>query len=166
MASLNKVTLIGNVGKDPESRLMQSGDKVVSFSVATSESWKDKTTGDKKERTNWHNIVVFNQHIADVIEKYVSKGSKIYIEGAMETRKYTDKDGNERYTTEVVLRQFDGKLVLLGESGGGQSKRDPDEYGQTRTREPAAASEDKRATYAEKRDPAPQRSPIDDDIPF
>jgi single-strand DNA-binding protein len=114
MSSLNKVTLIGNVGQDPEIRAMQSGDKVASFSVATSESWKDKTSGEKKEKTEWHRVSVWNQGLVKVIESYVKKGSKLYLEGAMETRKWTDKDGQEKYTTEVVLRAYRGELILLG----------------------------------------------------
>lgn len=113
MASVNRVTLLGHVGKDPEIRSMQSGDKVANFSVATSESWKDKTSGDKKERTTWHNIVVWNQNIVKVVESYVKKGDKIYIEGSIETREY-EKDGVKKYVTEIVLRPFRGEIVLLG----------------------------------------------------
>jgi single-strand DNA-binding protein len=112
--SLNKALIIGNVGKDPEIRSMQSGDTVASFSIATSESWKDKTSGERKEKTEWHRVSCFNQGLNKVIEKYVKKGSKIYIEGQIETRKWTDKDGAEKYSTEIVLRPFRGELVLLG----------------------------------------------------
>jgi single-strand DNA-binding protein len=118
MASVNKVTLLGNVGKDPEIRAMTSGDKVANFSMATSESWKDKTSGEKKERTEWHRISVFNQGLVGIIEKYVTKGTKLYIEGQLETRKWTDKDGVEKYSTEVVLRPYRGELVLLGGNSG------------------------------------------------
>jgi single-strand DNA-binding protein len=114
MSSVNKVILVGNVGKDPEIRSMQSGDKVASFSIATSESWKDKTSGEKKEKTEWHRISVFNQGLIKVIEGYVNKGTKIYIEGQLETRKWTNKEGVEQYSTEVVLRPYRGELVLLG----------------------------------------------------
>ena len=114
MSSLNKVMLIGNVGNDPDIKSMPSGDKVANFSVATSESWKDKATGEKKEKTEWHRVVVFNKGLVGVIESYVKKGSKIYISGKLQTRKWKDKDGVEKYSTEVVLSGFDGELVLLG----------------------------------------------------
>ena len=116
MSSVNKVTLLGNVGKDPEIRNMQSGDRVATFSVATSESWKSKN-GEKKEKTQWHNIVVFNQPLIKVIESYVTKGSKIYLEGQLETRKYTDNNGVDKYVTEVVLKPYRGEIVLLGSKG-------------------------------------------------
>lgn len=117
--SVNKVILVGNLGNDPEIRSMQSGDKVCNLSIATSESWKDKTSGEKKERTEWHRVVIFNQGILGIAERFLKKGSKVYIEGQIETRKYTDKDGQEKYTTEVVLRPYRGELTLLdGRSGG------------------------------------------------
>ncbi|HEY8190666.1 MAG TPA: single-stranded DNA-binding protein [Micavibrio sp.] len=117
MAGVNKVILIGNLGQDPEIRNMQSGDRVASFSIATSESWKDKTSGERQERTQWHKIVVFNQNIVGVIEKFVKKGSKVYVEGQLETRKW-EKDGVAQYTTEVVLRPFRGELTMLDSKGG------------------------------------------------
>jgi single-strand DNA-binding protein len=113
MSSVNRVTIIGNVGKDPEVRRMTNGDSVVNLSVATSESWKDKASGERKEKTEWHRVVCFNEHIGKVIEQYVHKGSKVYLEGALQTRKWTDKDGVEKYSTEVVLSRFNGTLVLL-----------------------------------------------------
>lgn len=119
--SVNKVILIGNLGKDPEIRSMQSGDKVASFSIATSENWKDKATGERKEKTEWHRVSVWNQGLVKVIESYVKKGSKVYIEGQLETRKWTDKDGVEKYSTEVVLRPFRGELTMLDSKGGGGS---------------------------------------------
>jgi single-strand DNA-binding protein len=122
--SVNKVILIGNLGKDPEIRSMQSGDKVASFSIATSENWKDKATGERKEKTEWHRISCFNQGLVKVIESYVKKGSKVYIEGQLETRKWTDKDGQEKYSTEVVLRPFRGELTMLDSKGGGSSFQD------------------------------------------
>jgi single-strand DNA-binding protein len=111
--SVNKAIIVGNVGKDPEVRTMQSGDKIVNLSVATSESWKDKASGERKERTEWHRVVIFNQGIAGIAEKYVRKGSKVYIEGQIETRKWTDGNGVEKYSTEIVLRPFRGELTLL-----------------------------------------------------
>ena len=119
--SLNCVTLIGNVSADPEVRNLTSGNTVANLSLATSESWKDKQTGEKKEVTQWHRIVVWNDGLISVIEKYVKKGSKLYIEGQLQTRKY-EKDGVDHYTTEVVLTGFDAKLILLGEGGGGGNR--------------------------------------------
>ena len=116
--SVNKVILVGNLGKDPESRSFQNGGKVVSFSIATSESWKDKSSGEKRDKTEWHNISVFNENAANFAERYLKKGSKVYIEGQLETRKWQDKDGNDRYTTEVVIRPFKGELTSLESAGG------------------------------------------------
>jgi single-strand DNA-binding protein len=113
MSSVNKVMLVGNVGKDPEIRRTQDGTSVASFSVATSEKWKDKSSGERKERTEWHNVVVFNEQLAGVVENYVKKGAKVYVEGALQTRKWTDKNGQERYSTEVVLQKFRGEIQLL-----------------------------------------------------
>jgi single-strand DNA-binding protein len=116
--SVNKVILVGNLGRDPEVRNMQSGDRVVSFSIATSESWADRASGERKERTQWHRIAIFNQKLGEIAEKYLKKGSKVYLEGQLESRKYTDKDGNEREVTEVVLSRFRGELTLLDGRGG------------------------------------------------
>lgn len=123
--SLNRVQLIGNIGNDPEIKATQGGSKVANFSVATSESWKDKNTGEKKERTEWHRVVVWNEGLIGVIEKYVKKGSKIFVEGEMQTRKW-EKDGIERYSTEVVLTGFNGRIILLGD-GGGRKASDPND---------------------------------------
>ena len=117
--SVNKVILVGNLGKDPEIRSFQNGDKVASFSIATSESWKDKNSGERKEKTEWHRISVLNQGLVKVVENYIKKGSKVYIEGQLETRKWTDKDGQEKYSTEVVLRPYRGELTMLDSKGGG-----------------------------------------------
>ena len=123
--SVNKVVLIGNLGKDPEVRRMTSGEPVVNLSVATSETWKDKNSGERKEKTEWHRVVIFNENLAKVAEQYLRKGSKVYLEGALQTRKWTDKDGAEKYSTEVVLQRFRGELVMLdtrgGEGGGSRS---------------------------------------------
>jgi single-strand DNA-binding protein len=120
MASVNKVILVGNLGADPEVKKMSSGDPVVNLRIATSESWRDKTSGERKEKTEWHNVVIFNENIAKTAEKYLKKGSKVYIEGQLQTRKWTTKEGQERYTTEVVVQRFRGELVMLdGRSGGG-----------------------------------------------
>lgn len=116
--SVNKVILVGNLGRDPEVRSFQNGGKVCNFSIATSESWKDKQTGERKENTQWHNIVIKNENLITIAERYLKKGSKVYIEGRLESRKYTDKDGAEKYTTEVVLPPFRGELTMLDSAGG------------------------------------------------
>jgi single-strand DNA-binding protein len=144
--SVNKVILVGNLGKDPEVRRMTSGDPVVNLSVATSDTWRDKASGDRKEKTEWHRVVIFNKNLADVAEKYLRKGSKVYLEGSLQTRKWTDKDGAEKYSTEVVLQNFNGTLVMLdgrGEGGGGRERMGASEA-------PAAF----------------QRDEMDDEIPF
>ena len=120
--SVNKVILVGNLGADPEIRRLNSGDPVVNIRVATSETWRDKNSGDRKEKTEWHNVVIFNDNLAKVAEQYLKKGMKVYVEGQLQTRKWTDQSGQERYSTEVVLSRFKGELTLLGgrgEGGGG-----------------------------------------------
>jgi single-strand DNA-binding protein len=118
--SVNKVILVGNLGKDPEVRRMQNGNPVVNLSVATSESWRDKATGERKEKTEWHRVVIFSEGLAKVAEQYLKKGAKVYIEGALQTRKWTDQSGVEKYSTEVVLQGFNSNLTMLdGRSGGG-----------------------------------------------
>jgi single-strand DNA-binding protein len=147
--SVNKVILVGNLGRDPEVRRLTSGDPVVNLSVATSETWRDKATGERKERTEWHRVVIFNENLAKVAEQYLHKGSKVYIEGALQTRKYTDKDGAEKYTTEVVLQKFRGELTMLDARGDSdRSERAP---------AMAGASENGRS-FA--------RADLDDEIPF
>lgn len=131
--SVNKVILVGNLGRDPEVRFAQDGTKIVNMSLATSESWKDKSTGERREKTEWHWVVIFNDRLADVAEKYLRKGSKCYIEGALQTRKWTDNSGVEKYSTEVVLQRYRGELTMLdsrnegggyGGGGGGYSGGD------------------------------------------
>ena len=117
--SVNKVILVGNLRRDPEVRSTQDGAKVANLSVATSESWKDKNSGERRERTEWHRVAIFNERLVDVAEKYLKKGSKVYIEGQLQTRKWTDQSGQERYTTEVVLNRFRGELTMLDGRGGG-----------------------------------------------
>jgi single-strand DNA-binding protein len=148
--SVNKVILIGNLGKDPEIRSTQDGREIASFSIATSETWKDKNSGERKEKTEWHNIVVFNERLITVIKNYVKKGSKLYIEGALQTRKWTDKEGRERYTTEVVLQNFNGTLTMLDGKGGRPEGESSGSYNQSA---PAAASK-------------PASELLDDEIPF
>ena len=125
MSSVNKVILVGNLGNDPDVRTMQSGDKVVNLSIATSEKWKDKTTGEKRENTQWHRVVVFNKGLVNVCENYLKKGSKIYIEGQLETRKWTDSNGIEKYSTEVMLRPFNSTLAMLDSKGDTQQAPQP-----------------------------------------
>lgn len=116
--SINKVTLLGNLGKDPVIRTGQYGNKTASFSLATSDIWNDKQTGERRERTEWHSVVIFNEHLVNIVEKYVRKGSKIYIEGKLQTRKWTDQQGIERFITEVLLDRFNGEIVLLSSNTG------------------------------------------------
>ena len=118
--SVNKVILLGNLGRDPDVRTMQNGKKVCTFSIATSNSWKDKETGEKKEKTEWHRVVVFNEGLVDVVENYVKKGSKLYIEGSLQTRKWTDDSGNEKYTTEVIIQGYGGRIDILSAKGSNQ----------------------------------------------
>jgi len=131
--SVNKVILVGNLGRDPEISSTQDGTKVANLSLATSESWRDKNTGERKERTEWHRVVIFNERLVDVVEKYVKKGSKLYVEGALQTRKWTDNTGAEKYSTEVVLQRFRGELTMLdgrgGGGGGGIGGSSPDDIG-------------------------------------
>ena len=133
--SVNKVILIGNLGKDPEIRTLNSGDRVANLRIATSEQWRDKATGERKEKTEWHQIVIFNENIVKVAENYLKKGSTVYIEGSLQTRKYTDAQGVEKYSTEIVLQRFNGQLTMLGgrndnqgggDRGGGGGRNDDD----------------------------------------
>jgi len=124
--SINKVILVGNLGRDPEVRTMPSGDRVVTFSVATTESWRDKNTGERRDKTEWHNVAIFNENLGKVAEQYCRKGSKIYIEGQLQTREYTDKDNNQRRTTEIVLQRFRGELTLLDSKGGAGGRGEGD----------------------------------------
>jgi len=121
--SVNKVILVGNLGRDPEVRTAQDGSKIVNLSLATSETWKDRSSGERKEKTEWHRVVIFNPNLADIAERYLKKGSTVYVEGALQTRKWTDQSGQEKYSTEVVISRFRGDLTLLGgrDSGGGAS---------------------------------------------
>lgn len=139
--SVNKVILIGNLGFDPEIRRTQSGDPVASLRIATSETWRDKDTGEKKERTEWHSVVIFNENLAKFAEQYLKKGHKVYIEGQLQTRKWQDQSGNDRYTTEVVLQKFRGELQSLEKlpSNRSPASDDPDAYGTVSTRQQSYA---------------------------
>ena len=127
--SVNKVILIGNLGRDPEVRTFQNGGKVVNLRIATSENWKDKQSGEKRERTEWHSVAIFNEPIGRIAEQYLRKGSTVYIEGQLETRKWQDQSGQDRYSTEVVVRPFTGNMTLLGGRGEGGGGGDSDDYG-------------------------------------
>ena len=162
MAGVNKVILVGNLGKDPKVSTLNSGDKVTSFTLATSESWKDKNTGERREKTEWHNISVFNENIGRVVEQYCKKGSKVYLEGQLQTRKYTDQTGVEKYATDIVIQRFRGELQLLDSKGGGDGGRES--YSGGGEERPAFG----RSSPAERR-PAPAGGgghDLDDDIPF
>lgn len=124
MAGVNKVILVGNLGKDPEVRTFPNGGRVVNFSIATSEQWKDKASGEKKERTEWHSVAIFNEPLGKIAEQYLRKGSTVYIEGQLETRKWQDQSGADKYTTEIVLRPFRGEMTLLGGKGDGGQRND------------------------------------------
>lgn len=149
--SVNKVILIGNLGRDPEARTFQNGSKVVNLRIATSETWRDKTSGERKDRTEWHSVAIFNEPLAKIAEQYLRKGSTVYLEGQLETRKWQDQAGADKYTTEVVLRPFSGALTLLG--GKPEGERDDD-----RGVDPSG-TQDRRGGTAERRD-------LDDEIPF
>ena len=127
--SVNKVILVGNLGRDPETRRLSSGDPVVNLRIATSESWKDKMSGERKEKTEWHSVVIYNENLARVAEQYLRKGSKVYIEGQLQTRKWSDQSGVEKYTTEVVLQRFRGEMTILDGRGGGGDFAGEDEGG-------------------------------------
>ena len=153
MSSLNKVCLIGNLGRDPEVRTLQSGGKVCNLSVATSERWRDRNSGEQRERTEWHRIVIWVEGLVNVAERYLSKGSKVYLEGQLETRKWQDQSGQDKYTTEVVLRPYSSKLVMLSarDGGGGQRRDDP-------------GYDDQDSGYSQSQQQ--DDSDLDDEIPF
>ncbi|BDW98961.1 single-stranded DNA-binding protein [Maricaulis maris] len=163
--SVNKVILVGNLGRDPEIRRMNNGDPVVNLSVATSESWRDKSSGERREKTEWHRVVIFNDNLAKVAENYLKKGSKVYVEGQLQTRKWTDQNGQEKYSTEVVLQRFRGELTMLdgrneggsGGSFGGGSSGGYDEMG-------GGSGGGQRSVDGPKEDF--RNADLDDEIPF
>jgi single-strand DNA-binding protein len=167
--SVNKVILIGNLGRDPEVRHTQDGTKIVHLAVATSERWRDRNSGEMRDRTEWHRVVIFNERLGEVAEKYLSKGRSVYLEGQLQTRKWQDQSGQERYTTEVVLQRFRGELVLLGGRGGDEASPSEDysdsgNWGRTPSQgrgQPARSGEQRRPS--EKRD---DLDDLDDEIPF
>ena len=165
--SVNKVILVGNLGKDPEVRRMQNGNPVVNLTVATSDTWRDKGTGERKEKTEWHRVVIFSEGLAKVAEQYLKKGAKVYIEGALQTRKWTDQSGVEKYSTEVVLQGFNATLTMLdgrsgGGAGGGGGYGGDDMGGDSFGGGQSSAPPQRRVAAA----PAGGRSDMDDDIPF
>lgn len=157
--SVNKVILIGNLGRDPEVRYTQNGDKIVHLSVATSERWKDRASGEPRERTEWHRVVLFNERLGEVAERYLKKGSKVYLEGQLQTRKWTDQSGTDRYTTEVVLQRFRGELTMLDSRGEGAGESFQ------AAGEPAAAAPEGAAPEGAAA-PAAAGEELDDEIPF
>ena len=159
--SVNKVILVGNLGRDPEVRYAQDGTKIVTFSMATSENWKDKTTGERREKTEWHRVVLFNERLGDVAEKYLHKGSKVYIEGALQTRKWTGNDGVEKYTTEVVLQRYRGELTMLDSRNAGSGEYAAGEAGGGTENEAPAAGPETGGPGA-----GPSGGDLDDEIPF
>lgn len=150
--SVNKVILIGNLGKDPEIRSTQDGREIANLTLATSDTWKDKMTGERKEKTEWHRVVIFNENLVRLAKSYLKKGSKVFIEGSLQTRKWTDQSGAEKYSTEVVLQNYNGNITMLdGKAGGGESSSGNDNYNQDRAPAQAAAA---------------SGASIDDEIPF
>jgi single-strand DNA-binding protein len=157
--SVNKVILIGNLGADPEIRRTQDGRPIANLRVATSESWRDKTTGERKEKTEWHRVVIFNEGLCKIVEQYLKKGSKVYLEGSLQTRKWQDKEGHDRYSTEVVLQGFNSQLTMLDTRGGGGASADSgDDFGSSG---PSPARERKPALAG-----AGKSGDMDDEIPF
>jgi len=158
--SVNKVILVGNLGRDPEVRFNQEGGKIVNLSVATSESWKDKATGERRDRTEWHRVVVFNDRLADIAERYLKKGSKLYLEGQLQTRKWTDQAGAEKYTTEIVLSRFKGEMTLLdskgSSGGGGEEDYDSSYAGGSSSSSPSSSGLGSSPSFGD----------LDDEVPF
>lgn len=158
MASVNKVILLGNLGRDPEIRSMQSGSKMASFSIATSKKWKDKNTQEQKEKTSWHNIVIFGDGLVGVVERFVKKGSKVYVEGELQTRKWQDQDGNDKYTTEVILQGYNCNLTLLDSRNQSNSQDNQSQISQNNS-----ISDD---SFNNQSSDTADSSDLDEDIPF
>ena len=163
--SVNKVILVGNLGRDPEVRSMQDGRPMVNMSVATSDTWRDRQTGERKERTEWHRVVIFNEKLAEVAQKFVRKGSKVYVEGRLQTRKWQDQSGADKYTTEVVLQRFRGELTLLDSRSGGDARDSFPEDNNSRSFARPSGAGDRRPAISSGGG-AGGAGPIDDDIPF
>ena len=161
--SVNKVILLGNLGQDPDVRTMQSGKKIATMSIATSDSWKDKDTGEKKEKTEWHRIVVFNEGLVGVVENYIKKGTKLYIEGALQTRKWTDDSGTEKYTTEVVIQGYGGRIDIVSAKGNNQEHLESQDIADSNdtSKKKIDSKDDKEKTTDDKSD-----NLNEEDIPF
>ena len=153
---VNKVILVGRLGSDPEIRRMNSGDQVATLRIATSDTWRDRNTGERRERTEWHSVVIFNENLVKVVEQYLKKGAKVYIEGQLQTRKWQDQNGNDRYTTEVVLQKYRGELQMLDSRPDGG-----DSNATTNTQNSAIGSQ-----YAAQKGRTSYQAPLDDDVPF
>lgn len=166
--SVNKVILVGNLGKDPEIRSMQSGGKVCNLSIATSESWNDKASGERREKTEWHRVVIFDDRLADVCERFLRKGRKVYVEGQLQTRKWTDQQGQERYSTEVVLQRFRGELQILDSNreGGGMGGGGGGGYDDAGMDGPSGGGGGMGAAPARAGGGRKSGGDLDDDIPF
>ena len=162
--SINKVILVGNLGRDPEVRATQDGSKIVNLSLATSERWKDRNTGEQRERTEWHRVVIFNENLGRIAEQYLRKGSNCYIEGQLQTRKWTDQQGAEKYTTEVVLQRYRGELTLLG--GRGDSGMGDGGFGGDSNSYSSKSADSARLSSGSTPPPLRDSSDLDDDIPF
>ena len=166
--SVNKAIILGNVGRDPEIRAMSSGDRIANLSIATSESWKDKATGERKERTEWHRVVIMNDAIVGIVERFVTKGDKIYVEGQIQTRKWQDQSGQDRYSTEIVVGRFNGSVTLLGGKGDAGEQRT---YGERRDAPEAGVNQARGQSAYDMQKPAGGgaksfRDELSDDIPF
>jgi single-strand DNA-binding protein len=159
-SSVNKVILIGNLGRDPEIRSTQDGREIANLAIATSDTWKDKVTGEKKEKTEWHRVVIFSEGLVNVVKNYLKKGAKVYIEGSLQTRKWTDKDGVERYSTEIVIQGFNGSLTMLDGKGSGSSSSSQDSYSSDNS------STGGSSYFAEDSNREMITEGIDDEIPF
>ena len=167
--SVNKVILVGNLGRDPEVRFMQSGEKVVNLNLATSESWRDKASGERREKTEWHRVVIFNPNLAEIAEKYLRKGSKVYVEGQLQTRKWQDKEGAERFTTEIALSRFRGELTLLdgrGDSMGAGEAGSAYSAGPSMGDEPGSGGGRSQPGRGPAGGGRSMKEDLDDDIPF
>ena len=162
--SVNKVILVGNLGRDPDIRTMQNGKKVCTFSIATSDSWKDKETGEKKEKTEWHRVVVFNEGLVGVVENYVKKGSKLYIEGSLQTRKWTDDSGTEKYTTEVIIQGYGGRIDMLdGKNSQQDFQEEPKNIPEKKSNDTKEKIKQQTVPDDNKND---SKDDLDDEIPF
>ena len=161
--SVNKVILLGNLGRDPDVRTMQNGKKVCTLSIATSDSWKDKETGEKKEKTEWHRVVVFNEGLVGVVENYVKKGSKLYIEGSLQTRKWTDDSGTEKYTTEVVIQGYGGRIDMLDSKSTGDSITENTGEDTSKKKDSSQNKNSEGTENVKKNDSSDE---LDDEIPF